>query len=802
MIKNYFSLAWRTMRKQKFFASINILGLAIGLACCLLIFVYVENELSYDRFHRQPEQIYRVSLTGKISGQEILTSASCMPLADAMQTSIPGVEQVLRVIPATRGSGITFRFEDLSFAEEKVFYVDSNFFQFFSFPLIEGDPATALREPNSIVITETIARKYFGNEPALGKTLVVRNDKKACKVTAIARDVPSNSHLRFHALISMITVEREFFPGWTGNSIQTYIRKEPATTVASIDNKLADLVTMHVGKELEQGLGISFEEFRKQGGEYSYRVYPLLDSHLRGLPDDYEPGGDIRYVYIFSGVGIFILLIACVNFMNLATARSAGRAKEVGLRKTLGSQRAQLIGQFLSESLLYCVLAMLLALGLAVLALPQFNLMAGKELTLAALGTPSFLAAVLLLVVVVAIVSGSYPAFYLTSFQVVDVLKGKLRAGFKSSGVRSAMVVFQFFISTLLIIATLVVYQQLRFMQSKNLGLDKNQVLVVQGTGRLQNNIRSFKAAIEQEPGVVKSSFSNNEFPGVDNITVFRTKGSETDHLMGQYVADWDHQEVLKLKLAEGRFFSRDFGTDTLAVVLNRAAVKELGLTDPLNRELQYYGGDEPRMYRIVGVLEDFNFESLRAGVRPLVIMLAPDARRLYARYEGDPQRVIMAIERHWKTMAAGEPLEYVFLDSKFDALFRSEMRLRSLFATFTLLAIFIACLGLFALAAFSTEQRTKEIGVRKAMGASVPGLTLMLSNEFTKLVLIAVVPAVAVGWWAADWWLADFEYRVTLTPWLFIGSSLFALVVAWLTVSTQSVRAAWSDPVKSLRYE
>lgn len=803
MFKNYLKIAVRNILKHKFFSAINIIGLVIGMACCLLIFVYVLDELSYDRFHKNSEDLYRVALHGKISGQEILTTNSSLPVGPAMKNEIPGVEEILRIVPAGRGAGVAFRYEDKSFTEEKILYADSNFYHFFSFNLIEGDPKTALKEPNSVVITKSMAAKYFGGNEAMGKTLVIGVDKWPCKVTGITEEAPSNSHLHFNAIISFITTEKDFFSGWTGNSIQTYIRKTPATQVKDINTKLEDLVAKYVGKELEQGLGISLETFRKQGGIYSYYIYPLTDSHLHsGLPDDIEPASDIRYVYIFSGVGLFILLIACINFMNLSTAQSAGRAKEVGLRKTLGSQRQQMIWQFLSESFIYSLVAVVLAVAVSFLMLPYFNLLAGKQLTLEALFNPLFILASFLLIILVGFVAGSYPAFYLTSFSVVEVLKGKVRAGMRSKGVRSSLVVFQFAVSTFLIIATVVVYQQLRFMQTKSLGLDKHNVLNITGTRRLAKSMESFKTAVENQAGVQSASYTNNNFPGMDNTTVFREKGKDVDHLVGKYDADWDHIDVMKIELKEGRFFSRDYKSDTVACVINEAAVKEFGLQNPLNSELTDFNGQTPTNVKIVGVVKDFNFETLKAKVRPVVIRLTEKSRLLMVRYEGDPRQIISSVEQQWKSLAPGEPFEYTFLDQEFDSLFRSEMRLSDIFTVFSSLAIFIACLGLFALAAFTTEQRTKEIGVRKALGASVFSLTLLLSKEFTRLVLIAILPAMAMGWYVADWWLGDFIYRIELSPVLFLGSALIAIVIAWITVSYQSVKAASSNPVGSLRYE
>jgi putative ABC transport system permease protein len=801
MIRNYLTVAIRNILKHKFFAAINILGLAIGMACCLMIFIYVQDEISYDKFHRDADNMYRIALHGRIAGQEIRTTNSSLPVGPTMKDEIPGVESIVRL--SEGGSGTIFKVDDKIFGEDRVFYADSNFFEFFTFPLVKGDPATALLEPNALVLTEELAKKYFGDEDPIGKIVSVGNDRLACKVTGVASAVPSNSHFHFNAVISFRTVEKNFFNGWTGNSIQTYIRKTPATSAADINAKLEDIVQKYVGVELEQGLGINFDEFRKNGGIYSYYIYPMTDSHLySGLPDDMEPGNDIRYVYIFSGVGLFILLIACINFMNLSTARSAGRAKEVGLRKTLGSDRSQMIFQFLAESFIYSAVAVLIAIAMTYLVLPYFNLLSGKTLSLAALLQPAFFVAVLILIVIVGFIAGSYPAFYLTSFNAVEVLKGKLRAGMKSKGVRSTLVVVQFSLSTLLIIATAVVFQQLTYMQNKNLGLDQHQIINVRNAGVLNTNRESFRNSILSLAGVQGASYTNNTFPGVNNTTVFRVKGSDVDYLSGKYYCDVHHLDVLKLSIKEGRFFSEEFPSDSSAAILNEAAVKEFGLKDPLSSEVVDFNGDTPETLKVVGVVKDFNFETLKTNVRPMVIRMTKVSRNLLVRYEGDPTELLASIESLWRKNASDEPFSYTFLDQDFDALFRSEMRLRDVFTTFSVLAIFIASLGLFALAAFTTEQRTKEIGIRKAMGASTTGLTLLLSKEFTRLVLIAIVPAVVAGWYGADWWLKDFAYRVEISPLIYIGSALVAIVIAWVTVSYQSIKAARSNPVNSLRYE
>lgn len=529
MFKNFITVAVRSILKHKFYSFINIAGLVIGMTCCLFIYVYVQDELSYDKFHKDYQNIYRVGLYGKIAGQEIYTSTSCIPLGPTMTAEIPGAEEMVRLIPTFQAREVPLRYEELVFLEEKVMYADSNFFSFFTFDLVEGNTNTVLREPNSIVLTEALAQKYFPNTEAVGKTLLVGNDRAPMKVTGIAKEPPTNSHLRFKAIISYLTIEKEMFQGWTGNSIQTYFKKSPATSVAEINSKLEDLVEKYVGKEIEVGLGIKFEEFRKQGGIYSYITYPLEASHLKSMfQDDLEPSGNITYVYIFSGIGVFILVLACINFMNLSTARSAGRAKEVGLRKTLGSQRGQMIGQFLSESFVYGFIALAISMGVSFLLLPQFNLLAGKQLSLQVLASPGFIMIAFLLVMCVGILAGSYPAFYLTSFSPTEVLKGKVRAGMKSKGVRSSLVVLQFAVSTFLILATVVVYKQLNFMQNKNLGLDKQNVIVVSGTNRLGENRKAFKELVEGQSGVTVSSYTTIPFRVLTTQPLFARKEKRT----------------------------------------------------------------------------------------------------------------------------------------------------------------------------------------------------------------------------------------------------------------------------------
>lgn len=801
MLKNYFVIAIRNILKHKFFSAINIFGMTIGIAACLLIFLHVTDELSYDRFHANGDRIYQIGLHAKIAGQNIRTANTCPPLAEALVEEVPGVESSTRLLRYF-GQQVV-RYEDKSFSEERLFYADSNFFSFFTFKLLEGEPNTALQEPNTVVLTQSMAKKYFGDSPPLGKIIAIGNDRTSFKVTGITADSPENSHFKYDMLLSGSSSEALKSNVWLNNFMFTYLLLEKNASVKDVEKKFTDLVMKYVGPEVEKFMGVSMKQMHDQGGEYGFFTTPLFDIHLKSTSNDgIEPGGNILYVYFFAGIGFFIIVIACINFMNLATARSAGRAKEVGLRKTLGSLRGQMIGQFLAESMLYSFITVILAVLLCYFVLPQFNLLSGKHLTMAMFLNPLFIVSLLALMIFVGVVAGSYPAFYLTSFNAVEVLKGKIRAGMKSKGVRSTLVVFQFALSIFLIIFTAVVYQQITYMQQRNLGMDKHNVLRVNSAWRLGNNMEAFKNAVTQESGIVKASYTNANFPGAgNNTTVFKTASSEQDHIMSIYYADYDHMDVLKFELKEGRYFSRDFPSDSTAILINEAAVKEFGFTTPLGEEL-LHNNDSPERLKIIGVFKDFNFESLKATIRPLAIRLTDRSNQLMVRYEGAPDKAVASVEKLWKQQASGEPFDFEFLDQNFDELFRSEQRMGQVFTIFSGLAIFIACLGLFALAAFTAEQRTKEIGIRKAMGATTTGLTLLLSKEFTRLVIIAFIPASVAAWYFVESWLGSFAYRVQISPWIFVGSGVIAILIAWITVSFQSIKAATTNPVKSLRYE
>lgn len=802
MFQNYLKIALRNILKHKFYSALNISGLALGLASCFLIGLYVLDELTFDKFHTDHENIYSIALHGRIGGQELYTSSSCPPVAQAMVQGIPGVEQATRI--RTYGN-VVMKYEDKAFTEQEAFFADSNFFQFFSFTLSKGDAEKVLKEPNTLVMTPKTAIKYFGNDDPIGKIVTVGNDNRAFTVTGIAEEAPSNSSIKYDILFSGNGDETMESTTWTNNNLYTYIRKNANTSVASIDDKLRQFVKEHVGPELQQGFGVSLEEFEKNGGIYSYYIFPAEDIHLfqTELMDSLTPRSDIKYVYILGAVGVFILVIACINFMNLSTARSASRAKEVGLRKTLGSQRSKLILQFLSESFLYTLAGTVIAIIAVYLLMPSFQLLSGKTMKFTAMLQPVMLMAVAGVFILVSFMAGSYPAFYLTSFKPVDVLKGKMKAGMKSKGIRSTLVVVQFTISIFLIISTIIVYNQLNYLQEKNIGMDKQNVMILRNTGRLDKSRQGFKEAIEAQSGIVSSSYTNNVFPGINNTTVFRIAGSDQDRLLGTYYTDYDQAKTLKFEMLQGEFFTKGHLADSSVCVINEAAVKEFGWDgDVLKKKITNYNSTKPFDMQVIGVVKDFNFESFKIKVRPLVIQFYPETNNIAIRYEGSAKDAVEKVRTEWKRIAPNDPFEYVFLDENFDELFREEQRLGQVFSVLTGIAIFVACLGLLGLASFTAEQRTKEIGIRKVMGASVSSVSSLLSKEFMILVAIAFVMASALAWYAMDNWLASFAYRVPLTAWAFVVSGVLAAGIAWLTVSYHFIKAARSNPSESLRYE
>jgi len=824
MFKNYFKTAWRNMLRNKVNSFINVAGLSIGIACALFIAIFIQNELSYDKFHRNSDRIFQVVLNGNMNGQEFWAGNTPPPVGEALVNNIPEIETYTRfykpndVVVRYGQNGTIERF----FTEKNVLAVDSNFLQVFDFKMIEGDATTALMKPGSVVITETVAKKYFGNEKAIGKTLLIGQSKKPFAVTAVLKNVPSQSSIQFDILapVADYPIVKQFHWSWVWQQMICYVKIKdniPVNTasIKAIESKFPAVVKVQAANGFKR-IGKPFDEFIKSGGKWDFHLMPVTDVHLRSA-DINIPWisriSNIKYVYIFGSIALFIILLACVNFMNLSTARAAKRAKEVGIRKVTGSTKSQLVRQFLSEAFLYSIISSVLAVAAVALLLKPFSVIIDEPISFQSAFTSNIWLSLIALTIIVGLLAGSYPAFYLTSFKPVLVLKGQslFTSGKKTSLLRNGLVVFQFAISTIMIIGTLVVLKQLNFFRKTDLGFNKENVVVISGTNRLGKSEESFRQKISQMPGVVSagittsipsgSAFGDGYQPEAESVNT-----SKEVNLLSYMVSD-DFIPTLNIKVIKGRNFSKDFN-DSASVILNEEAVRQIGWKDPVGKWLDYPGGDMTR-FKVIGVVKNFNVESLRAEMSPFALFHSSSktydlgVSNIVARIKSDDlNKTINQLESNWKGFVTGEPFDYNFLDAQFDAQYRSEQRLGSIFSVFAGLSIFIACLGLFGLCAYVAERRTKEIGIRKVLGASVENVVVLISKDFLKLTLLAVVLGFPVAWWMMNKWLEDFAYRIDLEWTVFLAAGLSTLLIAFMTISYQAIKAGLTNPVKNLRTE
>jgi putative ABC transport system permease protein len=765
--------------------------------------------VSFDKFHQQADRIYRVNYKGKLSADSdpYHIGATPPPVARTLMNEFPEVELATRIYP--KGSNL-IRYEDKSFEEPDILAVDSNFFNVFSFKLKEGNAATVFSEPNAVIVTEEMAKKYFGNEPAMGKMLSFGEERTPYKVVGVAENPPYNSHFTFHMLTSINTEVqvKRFDWSWIYCALTTYVKLKEGASAERMEAKFPAMVKRFAGNTIGRVFNTSLEDFEKNGNSIQLFLQPLTEIHLysAGINSGLGTHGDVKYLYIFSCVALFILLLACINFMNLSTARSAGRSKEVGVRKVLGSVKSQLIAQFLTESMLTCLIALLLAFALGEIFLLLFKDVLFEGLDTNLLNQNWLWLGILILIFVVGIVAGSYPAFYLSAFKPVDVLKGKLRMGMKNSLTRSTLVVFQFGVSVCLIVCTTVVFRQLSHISNINMGFDKENILVVTNTDRLGNNMDAFKLALDASPEVISSTYAFN-LPGTHiDMDLFMPEGTSTaDKALKFVTADYDYLQTLNIQLKEGRNFSRDFPSDADeqegAMLINESAAAILGWDNPIGKHLRSARDNNNR--KIIGIIKDFNIVSLRERIEPLLILLTPQGDHLAVKIKpGEGQKTIAAIEKQWKTFAPNAPFDSFLMDERLDAQYKAEQQTGKIFTIFTSLGIFIACLGLFGLAAFTTEQRAKEIGIRKVLGASAFGVINLLSKNFLKLVVLANVIAWPIAWLLMDYWLRDFAYRIDIEPWVFLLAGLAAVVIAMLTIVYQATKAAHVNPIESLRSE
>jgi putative ABC transport system permease protein len=805
MLNNLLKHSIRSFKRQRAYVIINILGLAIGIACSLLITLYVINEASYDRFNEKKDRIFRVILNGKIGEQEINGAYTPAVMGPTLPQEFPEVEDFLRM----NGMGPSVvEYAQQIFTEDHIIEVDSSFFNFFSIPVIRGNPDNLLNSPHKVVLSESTAKKIFGDEDPIDRMIKIGSDTVRYVVTGVMQDVPSNSHFEASMLTSFLTNPRSKLPEWMSNSFALYLLLRPNSDYSTVDSKFTELVAKYVGPELQRYTGVTIEEFVSQGNVYRFYLQKLTDIHLDNTVEgQFKAPTDPKYLIIFASIAILIVVIAAINFMNLATAQASRRAKEVGIKKIGGSTRGMLITQFLTESFILVFIALIFALLIIKLSLPYFNDLLGTKLELGLFAAWYTIPALLLFTLLVGIMSGSYPAFFLSSFSPYEVLKGSARNSSSNGKLRRVLVVFQFAVSILLIIGTLIMNRQIRYMLNKDVGFNKEQLIVIERAHVVGNRMKSFKESVKTLPGVVNIA-SSTAIPGrTNNTNGYMIEGRKDEtYLMATSWVDYDFIDTYEMKLDTGRFFDQSFTTDDQACVLNESAVKNFSITDLEKTRILGIGDSGPEAYPIIGVVQNFNFQSLRNPIQPYILRLQVEGNYWgYITVRLSPanyQATINAIEEIWKEYSTNAPLQYYFLDADFEKMYSQEKQSAQMAMIFSLLAIFIAALGLFGLTSYTVEQRTKEIGVRKAMGSSIAGIYVEISKEIVVLVSISALIAWPVIYFYAGKWLENFYYKINLSIFSFIAGLVIALSIALITISYRVIKAARVNPAQSLKYE
>jgi putative ABC transport system permease protein len=796
MFRNYFRTALKNLRNNRLYSFVNITGFSIGIASCMLIFLYIQYELSYDRYNKNADRIYRLTEILHLPKEDNARAVSSPPMAYALQSSLPEILKTVR---------INFSARSISYNEKKIhetiiIYADSTLFDIFTFPMIQGNPHTALVNPYSIVLTETTAKKYFGTEPAFGKTMKL-SDTINLTVTGIIRDIPENSHLSFDCILSRTTIfelnQQREDNNWFDNNYWTYLLLPPGHNHKTLEPKIDAVIEK------------AMVEARKETGLwYNFKLQPITDIHLRSdLRAEIRPNSDIRYVYIFSAAAILILLIACINFINLSTARSVKRSKEIGLRKVAGARRGQLITQFLSESSLYAMVAGACAIGLILLALPYFNQFTGKDLSLDYLLKPTLLFTYIGIILAVGFLAGLYPALLMSSFKPVKAIKESIKHGWQDVILRKGLVIFQFTISIILISSTTLIFEQLRFLQNKKIGMNKDLVLEIPIRNQDLSKTKTIRDELRKISSVSNVSITNFSFKeGLASVATLPEGANENElssHLT--VAADENFLNTFQIPLVTGRNFSDEFPTDTKeSFIVNETAVKYFGWGTPQQSIGKTIDWGLGKKGKVIGVVKDFNFTSLHDNIRPLIIHLFPDDYGFVAVLikPGNINQTIRQIENTWKNTAVYSPFSYSFVNEDFDNLYKAEHNMQTVLGLFTLLSVFISCLGIFGLAAFTIRQRIKEIGVRKVLGATVSNIAGLLSKDFIKLVIFAATIASPIAYFGIYKWLESFAYRINISWWIFLIAGIAAIVIAITTVSFQAIKAAMANPVKSLRTE
>ncbi len=817
MIKNYFKIAWRTILRNKGLFSINVIGLSLGIASCLIIALFVLDELSYDRFNEKSDQIARVVLNAKI-GDEIIKEAGIMPpVGAALTQELPEVLSSTRILKLSDRTKIVNNGQTMRTG--KMGMVDPNFFEFFTLPLIKGDKNTVFANPNSLVLTKEQARVYFGNEDPLNKTIEIQDIGTygadgytelggLYTVTGIIDKIPDNSHFHFDLIASSQGNKDAANQSWLSGSYHTYLMLTKGTDVSRLESKLPAIVEKYMGSQLETAMGMTFQKFMESGNKVGLYLQPLTKTHLYSdLKGEIEEGGSIDTVYMFAAIAIFMLLIACINFMNLSTAGASKRVKEIGMRKVLGSEKRQLIFQFLTESFLATLFAICIGVIVFAITLPYFNQLANKTFTFGQIATLRFAAILLALTLIISLFAGAYPAFFMSGFKPIQALKNRFSSG-GSKGIRSGLVVFQFAISACLIIATIVVSQQMNFIQNKDVGYDRQGLIVIRDAGQLGTNLDAFKEDLKKDPRVINITTSAFVPAGPSdnfNSMISATKeGSQKLRIKGYHV-DEDYIPTLGMELLQGRNFSKEYGNEDDKLIINQTAVKTFGFGDnpigeTLSESIDNNGGT--KVWEVIGVVKDFNARSLHEPIEPMMMQYNPYNGLILRAKTADMQGLIGSMEKQWNSFGSGEPFGYAFLDELYNETYLKEQNMNTILRLFAFLTIFVACLGLFGLVTFTAQQRFKEIGIRKVLGSSVPQIVGMLAKDFIKLVVISMIIAFPVGYYLMNKWLQDFAFRIDIEWWVYVLAACITVFIAFVTISYRSIKAALMNPVESLRSE
>ncbi len=803
MYKNYIRIIIRNLFRNKDFSLINILGLAMGITCFIFIVLFIIDELSYDSFHNDADNIYRMRVSGVLSGNEFDMAVASAPMAHALKRDYPEVLQVARIRKVWTDRFVEYNNNAFS---ERLYYTDSTFFKIFSFKLLSGDPDFALKDPNSMVISESTASKLFGTEDPVGKVITYDNETDF-QITGVIEDLPANTHMDFDMIGSLSSISESREPVWIRHNFHTYIKLRRDVNPDEFETKIQEMIEKYVGTQLRLGMGVTLDEFYASGGAMQYRLQPVRDIHLfSDLEFELESNGDIKYIYIFSSIALFLIIIACINYMNLATAKSAGRAKEIGIRKVSGSRKSQLLGLFISESLLLTVCSVIISVIAVYLLLPLFNGLADKNINPEDVLNLKNGIALVVFTIILGIAAGGYPAFFLASFHPINVLSGSIYKMRDKSSLRNSLVMVQFIATIFLLIGTSIIYNQLDFISQRKLGFNKEQVLVLRKAWSLGDKVESFRKTISQKKDVLNSSYTADVPGEILGNTAIVPEGFPKNEpiILWRLAFDYDFLSTLEIELSEGRVFSREFSQDTSAVILNETAVKNIGWEKPLGKYLTTFLGSDEIHYHVIGVVKDFHYETLHRKIRPMFLTINRNAPAYMCirLASGNITSTLSSIESIWNVFAPGQPFDYYFLDDNYNSLYKAEILTGRLFSIFSILTVLIAITGLLGLVSYSTDRRIREIAVRKALGSSISGIVKLLTKEYAIWILIANIISWPSAWFVMNFWIQNFEYRteISLGPFLIAGAG--ALILALSTVSFQAVRAASLNPAEVLKNE